>query len=104
DNFAWLSSTYVEPERSTGFSYLSYIYVLSEKPQRRCLETMIDSCYLDIQALDQCAYLKELSLLICIYLILSNYNITKKYLLCVSAQNRNSAQMWASLVHFKSRL
>ena len=68
DDFAWLSRTYIEPERSTesmSFSYFSCCDVLFEKPQRRCLRDIIDSLYLDIQALDQCAYLKELSLLIC---------------------------------------
>lgn len=37
-------------------------------------------------------------------LFLSNYPVIKKSLLCSSETKQNSAHIWASLVHFKSRL
>lgn len=36
-------------------------------------------------------------------LFLSNYPQHTQYLICMSEPNQSSAQMWASLVHFKSR-
>jgi len=45
----------------------------------------------------------DLSLLLC-YLFLSNYYLYKKNSICLSEQNGCSAQLWASLVHYKSRL
>lgn len=45
----------------------------------------------------------DLSLLLC-SLFLSNYDLHKKHSICWSEQNGCSAQLWASLVHYKSRL
>lgn len=45
----------------------------------------------------------DLSLLLC-YLFLFNYVLCKKNSICLSEQNGSSAQLWASLVHYKSRL
>lgn len=45
----------------------------------------------------------DLSLLLC-YFFLSNYDLHTKYSTCLSEQNGCSAQLWASLVHYKSRL
>lgn len=49
-------------------------------------------------------YFLDLSLFFYLSLLLSNYSPLSKNLICVSAQNGSSAQLWASLVHFKSRL
>lgn len=107
DDFGWLSRACVAhelPSECTTIRSFSRLGMLFEASELERLTFGLDIFYSDIQASEQCTYLKELSLLICIYLVLSNYNITKKYLLCVSEQNRTSAQLWASLVHFKSRL
>ena len=45
----------------------------------------------------------DLSLSLC-YLFLSNYVFYKKNSICLSEQNGSSAQLWASLAHYKSRL
>jgi hypothetical protein len=45
----------------------------------------------------------DLSLFLC-YLFFSNYYLYKKISNCLSEQNGCSAQLWASLVHYKSRL
>lgn len=45
----------------------------------------------------------DLSLPLC-SLFLSNYDFYKKYSICLSEQSGCSAQLWASLVHYKSRL
>lgn len=46
----------------------------------------------------------DLSLFCNFSLFFFNYYFISKNLIFVSAQNGSSAQLWASLVHFKSRL
>lgn len=45
----------------------------------------------------------DLSLNLC-YSFLSNYDLYIKNSICLSEQNGCGAQLWASLVHYKSRL
>lgn len=77
---------------STGLEFLTPCSLRVERAIRTVLSSLTRYLYMPI----------ELSLDF-IPLFLSNYPQHTQYLICMSEPNQSSAQMWASLVHFKSR-